>query len=122
MSRDLDRLLDSIDHVMEICTETGAFIEGMTAEGFRADRLRQRAVSMDLVIIGEIAADILKRNPDFAADHPEIGWTVLVDLRNHIQRDHSSVDPAALWAAAIGAVPQLLSQLRALRHFNAQGE
>lgn len=122
MSRDLDRLLDTIDHLMEICAETGSFIEGMTSEGFRADRLLQRAVSMDLVIIGEIASDILKRSPDFAADHPEIGWTDLVDLRNHIQRDLSSVDPVALWAAAIGAVPQLLSQLRALRHVHAQGE
>lgn len=122
MSRDLERLLDSIDHMTEMCAETGAFIEGMTAEGFRADRLLQRAVSMDLVIIGEIASDILKRSPDFAADHPEIGWTELVGLRDHIQRDLSSVDPAVLWFAASDTVPQLLYQLRALRHFHAQGE
>lgn len=122
MSRDLERLLDSIDHMTEICAETGTFIKGMTAEAFRSDRLMQRAVSMNLVIISEVASDILKRNPDFATDHPEIGWTELVGLRDQFVRRLSSVDPAALWLAASGTLPQLLSQLRALRHFHAQGE
>ncbi|WP_137136179.1 HepT-like ribonuclease domain-containing protein [Rhizobium sp. FKY42] len=122
MSRAQERLLETIDQMTPVCVDTGAFIADMTADDFRSDIVKQRAISMNLMIIGGAASDILKRNPEFAADHPDLGLSGLVDLRNHILQDLSNFDPKALWVAASRTVPQLLAQLRALRHIHAQGE
>ena len=122
MSHDLEALLETIDQMTQVCVDTGTFIAGTTSDDFLSDIVKQRAVSMNLVIIGKAASDILKRNPEFAADHPDLGLSGLVDLRNHILQDLSNFDPKALWVATSRTVPQLHAQLRALRHVHAQGE
>ncbi|SIQ20064.1 Uncharacterized conserved protein, contains HEPN domain [Rhizobium sp. RU35A] len=122
MSRDLERLLDSLDQMRELALEVDGFLEGITADRFRRDRLTQRAVGMNLVLLGETVSEILKRFPDFAADHPDIAWRELLDLRHHIVAEFATIDPGALWTAATRTIPQLLSQLSMLRQIRAQGE
>lgn len=116
------RLLDAIEDMMTLCTEVGVFLQDVSKERFSADLRTQRAACMNLYSVGRIAEVLSSQHPDFVADHPEIAWHELSDLSEQIVREGINLDPAVAWAAANSHIPQLLSQLRALRHIHAQGE
>ena len=60
------------------------FIEGMTLADFMADKRTNQAVVMNFIIIGEIAARIMDRHPDFARTHHQIPWQGMRGMRNRI--------------------------------------
>lgn len=68
------RLADSIEHIRQACADACAFINGMTKASFLSDKRTQNAVVMSLMIIGEAAARIMDRHPDFTTQHPEPRW------------------------------------------------
>ena len=118
----MERLLSIIDQVTAVSEQTIEFIAGLSETAFLHDVLKQRALTMNLVIIGGAADEVIDGHPAFLTDHPQIDWFGLRDLRAEILRELSMVNPVVLWSAAKDDIPQLLSQLSALRHIHAQGE
>jgi uncharacterized protein with HEPN domain len=49
-------------------------VGSMSQRGFEADRRTQQAVSMSLVIVGEVASQLISHAPDLVAEHPYIPW------------------------------------------------
>ena len=84
------------------------FIEGMTLDEFMADKRTNLAVVMNLIIIGEIAARIMDRHPDFARAHHQIPWQ---GMRNRIAHGYFEIDLAIVWDTVIHAIPDLLRKL-----------
>jgi uncharacterized protein with HEPN domain len=64
------RLPDYLDHIGQAATDARSFVEGMSKDDFLADKRTQSAVFMNLIIIGEAAAKVMDRYPEFAARHP----------------------------------------------------
>jgi uncharacterized protein with HEPN domain len=116
------RLIVYLEEMTRACDEIGQFIAGMSKDGFLQDVLTQRAVGMNLLIIGEAATQLADVYPDFAADHPEMAWVEMRGMRNRIAHGYLSINLDTVWMTATKAVPDLLFQLRMLRQIHAQGE
>ena len=117
-----ERLLIYIEQMMRAAEELLIFVDGTTKDQFLQDVVRQRAVGMNLLIIGEAAAQLVEKFPDFTTAHPEMAWAEMRGMRNRIAHGYLSINLDIVWSTVMQAVPQLLTQLRALRHIHAQGE
>ncbi|MDR1744435.1 MAG: DUF86 domain-containing protein [Planctomycetota bacterium] len=102
-------MLDSAERIVRL-------LEGMAKQDFLALRNEavQDAVSYRLVVIGEAAASLLAKCPDFCSAHPEIPWKSARAMRNFVVHDYMSVDPERLWETAVVSIPELIALLRTL--------
>ncbi len=102
-------MLDSAERI-------AALLGGMTKDDFLSDASAavQDAVSYRLVVIGEAAASLLAKCPDFCGMHPEIPWKSARAMRNFVVHDYMSVDLERLWETATFSIPELIALLRAL--------
>lgn len=102
--------------MLESAERIAGLLDGMTKESFLADENAavQDAVSYRLVVIGEAAASLLAKCPDFCLAHPEVPWKSARAMRNFVVHDYMSVDPERLWETAAVSVPELILLLRAL--------
>lgn len=74
----------------------------------------QDIVSRRLSIIGEAAAALLRKCPDFCAAHPEIPLHQARSLRNVIVHDYDGIDWLAVWETVEGALPNLIDGIAPL--------
>ncbi len=102
-------MLDSAERIAKL-------LEGMTKDDFLAEEnvAVQDAVSYRVVVIGEAAASLLAKCPDFCQAHPEIPWKSAKAMRNFVVHEYMSVDLERLWETAVFSIPELIAQLRAL--------
>ncbi len=71
------RLAEYLRQFKAAAQDSITFVDGMSYTGFESDTRTQRAVTMNLVILGEVAAKIEEHFPEFAQAHPEIAWTAI---------------------------------------------
>lgn len=69
-----ERLHVYIDEMTQVAAETVQFVKGMAKDDFLKDIVRQRAVGMNLLMIGETVVHLLDEYPEFAADFSDIPW------------------------------------------------
>jgi uncharacterized protein with HEPN domain len=117
-----DRLQTYLHEMEKAAREIGAFLDGMTRDEFLADVVRQRAVGMNLLIIGEASMRLADEFPDFAGDHSDIPWAKIRGMRNRIAHGYLSIDLDTVWSTSQNAIPDLIASLDALRNWRAQGE
>ena len=82
-----------------------------TIDDIRHDRALALVLVKFLEMLGE-AAYKLSRN--FRDVHPEIPWTVLVQLRNHLVHEYHDIDIERVWSTIRSDVPALLPALRSM--------
>lgn len=70
----VERLNVYLQDIRQVASETIDFVQRNTKDEFLADLVRQRAVAMNLLIIGETTARIMEEFPAFVADFPDIPW------------------------------------------------
>jgi uncharacterized protein with HEPN domain len=109
------RLSDYLEHMHEAASDACAFVDGVEKDDFLADKRTQNAVVMSLVIIGEAAAKIMDRYPDFTAQHTEVPWRIMRGTRNRIAHGYFEVDLDVVWDTVQADLPALLAQLIAVR-------
>ena len=115
------RLADAIGHIHQACAESRAFLDGMTKASFFADKRTQNAVVMSLMIIGEAAARIMDRHPDFVAQHPETRWRDMRGMRNRIAHGYFDIDLELVWQTVHNGLPILQGQMLRLQDQTADG-
>jgi len=93
------------------CREVREFTEGVSRKAFLADRKLQRAVCMDLEIIGEAARTI---SAEFKEAHPQVPWPDVVGLRHRIVHEYFRVDPYLVWEIVEQDIPALRGVLEPL--------
>ncbi len=71
----------------------------------------QDAIARRFSIIGEAAAKLFKKNPEFCAAHPEIPLQKASDLRNVIVHDYDGINWTTLWTTANRDLPQLVAAI-----------
>jgi len=72
-----------------------SFVRGVTRDVYLADREKQMAVAMGLVIIGESARRLSAETQAKAAD---LDWSAIISLRNRIAHGYGSVDHRLVWS------------------------
>lgn len=80
--------------------------------GFASDLQTYDAVCMCLLRIGE-GARLL--SDDAKARAPDVPWPDVVNLRHRIAHGYSHLTPGVIWRTATVSVPELASQLSAIR-------
>ncbi len=118
----LDRLITYLERIQQAASETGQFLRDVDQAAFFQGVEKQRAVGMNLLLIGEVAARIAEEYPEFVVDHPELPWHVMQDFRNRIAQGYVDIELSALWDIVHKSLPELLLQLDSIRHWRAEGE
>jgi uncharacterized protein with HEPN domain len=103
----LDQMLEAAEHAI-------ATVEGMDELEFLNDTVIQKAVAMNLVIVGEAVSRLLKEHVDLVSRHPEIEWRAITSMRNRIAHGYSSVDFKVVWSTTQEGLPQLARCLPAI--------
>ncbi|NEI71538.1 DUF86 domain-containing protein [Rhizobium lusitanum] len=118
----LERLTTHLERMQRAASEAGQFLRGIDQAMFSGNVEKQRAIGMNLMLIGEAAARIAEEYPEFVVDHPELPWHVMRDFRNRITQGYFDIELTALWDIAHKSLPELLLQLDSVRHWRAEGE
>lgn len=108
MSRDPQRLLDYLAHIVEAIERINRYTGGMDEPTFLRDLLVQDAVLRNFGIIGETSNNIEKHYPEFAAAHPELPLAFAYQMRNAVVHGYFKVDLEIVWKT-------IQSDLRALQ-------
>lgn len=94
--------------MLDYARDAQAFVAGMDAEAFAADRKTQYAVLRALEVIGEAA----KRVPPEVQDRfPEIPWRQIIGMRNIIAHDYLGIRLSRVFETATAFVPELVERL-----------
>jgi uncharacterized protein with HEPN domain len=105
------RLADYLIHLKQAAEDACSFVEGLSKGDFLADRRTQQAVIMSLMTIGEIAARIVARHPEFVARHSDVPWRQMRGMRNRLVHGYFGVDLDVVWETTQTAVPDLRHSL-----------
>ena len=101
------RVLDILDAIDRIAS----YIEGMSYEGFLADRKTQDAVIRNVEIIGEAARSL---PADFTERHEDIPWSDIIGMRNILVHQYFGILPDVVWDVIKNELPTLRSQIARL--------
>ncbi len=69
----------------------------------------QDAVARRFTIIGEAAASLLKKHPEFCQEHREIPLRLAKGMRNALVHDYDGIDWQILWQTAQKELPALIA-------------
>ena len=105
------RLLEYLRQLTTAAHQSKQFVHGMSYADFQEDTKTQRAVTMNLVILGEVAAKIEERYPEFAVAHPEIPWTAIRGMRNRIVHEYFILNLETIWTTIEAELPRLIRQV-----------
>lgn len=119
---DRQRLPVYLDRMATAIAQARGFLQGLDFETFRSDLRSQMAVTMALILLGEAAARISTRFPDFVQAHPEIPWSAIKGMRNLIAHDYHQLELSVVWETVHSELPRLLVQIESARQTDAQGE
>lgn len=109
-----DRRSDYAERMLSAAGQAISYVEGMTKEDFLADRKTQDAVIMKLLVIGELAVQLLEAHAEFATRHPEIPWSQMKGMRNRMAHGYFELDMEIVWDTVQTAIPDLESNLRSI--------
>jgi uncharacterized protein with HEPN domain len=85
-----------------------AFTAGMTEAEFALDLRTQKAVLMNLIIIGEAARFMPAK---IMAMHPGVAWDDLRELRNFVVHVYFRVEARMVWETVRGELPGIVKRL-----------
>jgi len=117
-----ERLEVYIGRMLVAAEKIMSYTQDMPREMFLADQRTQDAVIANIMAIGECAAKVMDRYPQFVAEHPQIAWGDIRNMRNRIAHQYFQLDVGTIWQTASHVMPEFRQQLDTLRHWRPQGE
>lgn len=69
---------------------------------------------MKLLVIGELAAQLLEDHKEFAANCPTIPWSQMKGMRNRMAHGYFELDMDIVWDTVQEAIPDLEANLRSI--------
>jgi len=115
MISDIERAALYFHDIEESIKKIHEFIKDTTLEAFINDDMRQDAIHMRLLVIGEAVNNIYQKVPALLERHPEIPWKLIRGMRNKIAHEYFSINPTRTWNTVIEDLPVLSSALDKIR-------
>lgn len=82
------------------------FIQGLNRVSFLKDYKTQSAVLYQIIVIGEA---VKRLSREFCNQHPEIPWSLIAGMRDHLIHGYDLVDWDEVWKTARSDVPDRYS-------------
>jgi uncharacterized protein with HEPN domain len=114
MSRDRQRLLDYLAHILEAIARIERYVDDLDEVGFLNDELIQDAVIRNLEIIGEASSNIGKHYPEFVEANNDVPFSSAYEMRNALAHGYFKVDLEIVWKTIERDLPELESKVSAL--------
>ncbi len=102
-----------VDDIIKAATKIQQYVQGSTYEQFLVDERTIDAVLHNLTIIGE-AVSTQKLPPEIQAQHPQVPWGKMNEVRNIVVHQYDEVDLAIIWKIVQEGLPELIPQLKQL--------
>lgn len=112
MSKDRQRLIDYLAHILDAIERIDRYTENMDEVAFLQNDLVQDAVIRNLEILGEASNNVQKHYPDFGARHPELPLAFAYQMRNAVAHGYFKVDYEIVWKTIQSNLPVLQGQVR----------
>jgi len=107
-----ERVEDYLGHIAEAIARATSYVEQLQGiEAFRQNPLVQDGVVRNIEIIGEAANHIARMAPDFIAQHPELPWPSMRNMRNIVIHAYFNVDLTIVWRTVEEDLPRLKQQI-----------
>ena len=111
---DILRIPDYLEHILEAIERIGLYLADTDEVAFLNDQKTQDAVIRNFEIIGEAAHNIERYHAEFAANHPDVPWTVIYAMRNRVAHGYFKVDLEMVWKTIHSDLPELHAQIKRL--------
>lgn len=108
------RTADYLRHMIQAMERIQHYTQAMTLEAFLTEPLVQDAVIRNLEVLGEASHNIEKRDPAFAAAHPELPLAFAYQMRNALAHGYFKVDLEIVWRTVQRDLPRLLAQVQGM--------
>ncbi|MDI6738821.1 MAG: DUF86 domain-containing protein [Candidatus Edwardsbacteria bacterium] len=97
--------------IAEAARLAACFVQGLGKAAFLADCKTQSAVLYQLIVMGEA---VKRLSPEMRRLHPEIPWSLIAGMRDHLIHGYDLVDWDEVWKTATSDVPTLIAQFKPL--------
>jgi uncharacterized protein with HEPN domain len=84
------------------------FVEGFNKNTFNEDWKTRSAVLYQLTVIGEA---VKRLSTEFRASHPQIPWSLITGMRDHLIHAYDLIDWDEAWETAVTDIPSLLDKI-----------
>lgn len=111
---DILRIPDYLEHILEAIERIDLYLADTDEVAFLNDQKTQDAVIRNFEIIGEAAHNIERYHAEFAANHPDVPWTVICAMRNRVAHGYFKVDLEMVWKTIHSDLPELHAQIKRL--------
>ena len=115
MTSPQNRQADYLGLMLTATTQARSYSEGMNKADFLEDAKTQDAIVMKLLVIGELAAQLLDEHKEFTGNHPEIPWHQMKGMRNRMAHGYFELNMDVVWDTVQLALPDLEANLRAIQ-------
>ena len=96
-----------LKNMLTAVSDAQSHVEGLDKDTFLANRLVQQAVSLNLIVIGELAGQIYQDYPEFTATHADVPWQDIRNMRNRLAHGYFAIDFEVVWDTVQNSVPTL---------------
>jgi uncharacterized protein with HEPN domain len=104
-----------IGHMLDCAQWAVSYIDGLSKADFLEDRRTQQAVTMNLLVIGEMAARLGREHPEFSARHSGAPWQKMTGMRNRIAHGYFELDLEIVWDTVQARLPELIVLVTPIR-------
>jgi uncharacterized protein with HEPN domain len=107
-----ERVEDYLGHIIEAIERATSYVRPLPdIDAFRQNLLVQDGVVRNIEIIGEAANHINRMAPAFIAQHPELPWSNMRNMRNIVIHSYFNVDLTTVWRTVQEDLPKLKQQI-----------
>jgi len=99
-------VLNKIIEEAEVITR---IVSGLNENDFLSDDMRQRAVGMTLINIGELVKGLTN---DLRQSHAYIPWKRIAGLRDIAVHGYATLDMRDIWNTSTNAIPSLVYDIK----------
>jgi uncharacterized protein with HEPN domain len=110
-----ERVEDYLGHIAQAIERATSYVQRLPdCAAFEQNQQVQDAVVRNIEIIGEAANQINRTAPEFVAQHPEVPWADMRDMRNTVIHAYFAVDFEIVWRTVQEDLPKLKEQVNHL--------